>query len=53
MDRRADGRGHIHAEMRRHRHAIVDALAAEHAAFDAGRRPVEAGEKIRRPDVSR
>ena len=31
MDRRAGGRGHVHAVMRRHGHAIVDALAAEDA----------------------
>ena len=41
MDRRAHGIGHVDTEMRRHRFAIVDALAAEDAAQDSRRRPIE------------
>ncbi len=41
MDRRAFGCRDIDAEMRRHRLAVVDALAAESAAQDSLRRPVE------------
>src|SRR5215469_7605799 len=46
MDGRSGRRRHVHAEMGRHGDTIVDALAAEYAAFDARRRPVETGEEI-------
>src|SRR5215469_7821389 len=46
MDGRSRGRSHVHAEMGRHGNAVVDALAAEHTAFDARCWPVETGEKI-------